>query len=301
MKETWKHRFARVDRIQMHYVSEGEGKLLLLLHGFPDFWYVWRFQIHELARHFRVVAPDLRGYNKTDKPEGVDNYRLNLISADVLGLVHALGEEKATIVGHDWGGAVAWSFAAFNPEHIEKLIILNAPHPNAYITRTKTMFRQLQKSWYVFFFQTRDVPEEVLSRDNYSFLKNMLRQSLIKKNALTEEDLEWYGKAWSQPEALTAALNYYRANMNPSTLFSQRTITFPKITSPTFVIWGEKDVALSKNLIADADRYVDAPYFIKYFPNCGHWVQLEEPNLVNNNITEFIRRTRYTERKGKRS
>jgi pimeloyl-ACP methyl ester carboxylesterase len=301
MKETWKHRFARVNGIQMHYVSEGEGKLLLLLHGFPDFWYVWRFQIQELARHFRVVAPDLRGYNKTDKPEGVDNYRLNLISADVLGLVHALGEEKATIVGHDWGGAVAWSFAAFNPEHIEKLIILNAPHPNAYIARTKTMFRQLQKSWYVFFFQTPYFPEEVLSRDNYSFLKNMLRQSLIKKNAFTEEDLELYEKAWSQPGALTAALNYYRANMNPSILFSQRTITFPKITSPTFVIWGEKDVALSKNLIANTDRYVDAPYFIKYFPNCGHWVQLEEPDLVNNNIIEFISRTRHTERKGKRS
>jgi len=289
MKETWKHDFVKVDEIRMHYVTQGEGKLLLLLHGFPDFWYVWRFQIPELARHFRVVAPDLRGYNETDKPEGVDKYRLNLLAEDILELIHALGERRAIIVGHDWGGVVAWSLAAFNPEATEKLVVLNAPHPNAYTTRTKGLPRQLQKSWYVFFFQIADIPEEVLSRNDYFFLKNMLRLSFVKKDVLTDEDLKVYAEAWSRPEALTAALNYYRANMNPAILFSERTIAFPKIKSPTLVVWGEQDAALSKALIVDTDEFVDAPYSIKYLPNCGHWVQLEEPELVNKYILEFLK------------
>lgn len=289
MKEAWKHGFVKVDGVRMHYVTQGEGKLLLLLHGFPDFWYVWRLQIPALARHFRVVAPDLRGYNETDKPEGVDNYLLHLLAGDVLGLIHALGEERAVVVGHDWGGIVAWSLAAFNPQAVEKLVILNAPHPNAYVMRTRNLFRQLQKSWYVFFFQTAEVPEEVLSRNNYAFLKNMLLQSFVKRDVLTEEDLKAYVEAWSKPKALTAALNYYRANMNPAILFSERTVAFPKIKAPTLVIWGEKDAALSKDLIVNTEEFVDAPYSIKYLPECGHWVQLEEPELVNKHITEFVK------------
>ncbi len=293
MKETWKHGFAKADEIRMHYVSQGEGKLLLLLHGFPDFWYLWRFQIPELAKHFRVVAPDLRGYNETDKPEGIDKYRLHLLAGDILGLIHALGEERAIIVGHDWGGVVAWSLAAFNPEATEKLVILNAPHSSAYAIKIKSSLRQLQKSWYVFFFQTADIPEEVLSRNNYSFLKSMLRSSFVKRDVLTDEDLKIYAKVWSKPGALTSAINYYRANMNPAILFSERTITFPKIRSPTLVIWGEKDAALSKDLIADTDEFVEASFSIRYLPNCGHWVQLEEPELVNKYICEFLKASKY--------
>jgi len=291
MKETWKHGFVETDEIRMHYVTQGKGKLLLLLHGFPDFWYVWRFQISELAKHFRVVAPDLRGYNETDKPEGVDKYSLNILAGDVTGLIRALGEKKAIIIGHDWGGAVAWSFAAFSPEATEKLVIMNAPHPNAYTTKTKSSLRQLQKSWYVFFFQTPGIPEEVLSRNNYFFLKEMLRSSSVKKDVFIDKELEAYTEAWSKPGALTGAINYYRANMNPAIIFSERTITFPKIKSPTLVIWGEQDVALSKELTVGMDEFVDAPYSIKYVPNCGHWVQLEEPELVNKYILEFLKKS----------
>jgi pimeloyl-ACP methyl ester carboxylesterase len=291
MKETWKHVFVKTNGVRTHYVTQGEGKLLLLLHGFPDFWYVWRFQIPELAKHFRVVAPDLRGYNETDKPEGIDKYRLNLLAGDILGLVHALGEKRAITVGHDWGGVVAWSLAAFNPEAVEKLVILNAPHPNAYISRTRILLRQLQKSWYVFFFQTADIPEEVLSQNDYLFLKNMLCHSFAKKETLTEKDLEIYAKAWSKPGALTAAINYYRANMNPAILFSERTMAFPKIKSPTLVIWGERDVALSKDLIVDNHEFVDAPYSIKYLPKGGHWIQLEEPKIVNKYLLEFLKKS----------
>lgn len=289
VKETWKHDFVKVNGIRMHYVTQGEGKLLLLLHGFPDFWYVWRFQIPVLARDFRVVAPDLRGYNETDKPEGVENYRLHLLVEDVRGLIHALGEERAVLVGHDWGGIVGWSLAAFNPQVVEKLVILNAPHPNAYIMRTRGLLRQLQKSWYVFFFQAAYVPEEVLSRNGFAFLKNMLLQSFAKKNVLTEEDLKVYLEAWAKPKALTAALNYYRANMNPSILFSEKIVAYPKVKVPTLVIWGEKDAALSKDLVANTEEFVDAQYSIKYLPECGHWVQLEEPELVNKHIVEFVK------------
>jgi len=288
MKESWKHGFADVGEIRMHYVTQGKGKLLLLLHGFPDFWYLWRFQISPLAEHFRVVAPDLRGYNETDKPKDVDKYRLIFLTQDVLGLMNALGEKEAMIVGHDWGGAVAWCLAAYYPEATEKLVVLNAPHPNAYTKRISGLWRQLQKSWYVFFFQTPDIPEKVLSRNNYAFLKSMLLNSLVKKGVFTDEDLSAYVNAWSKPGALTAAINYYRANMHPAILFSEKMVAFPKIKSPTLVVWGDQDVALSKDLIIDTDEFVDAPYSMKYFPDCGHWVHLEEPELVTKCLLEFL-------------
>ncbi len=288
MMEPWSHRFVNVNGLRMHYVTQGSGKLVLLLHGFPDFWYVWRFQIPELAKHFQVVAPDLRGYNKTDKPVGVDNYRLNLLAGDIRGLMDVLDEEVGMIVGHDWGGAIAWSFAAFHPTRTEKLAILNAPHPNAYTRRAKLSLLQLQKSWYVFFFQTFDIPEEVLSRNEYSFLKKMVKSSFVKAEALTEEDLRLHAEAWSQPGALTAMLNYYRANMNPSIMFLDRSLAFPKISAPTLIVWGEQDAALSKGLSDNIEEFVDARHLSKYIPTCGHWVQLEEPKLVNEYLTEFF-------------
>lgn len=288
MKDELKHGFANVNGIRMHYVTQGKGKLLLLLHGFPDFWRVWKFQISELAKHFRVVAPDLRGYNETDKPEGVEKYSLNFLVKDIRELITALGEKHAILVGHDWGGIIAWSLAAFNPETIEKLVILNAPHPQVYMTKTQDSFRQLQKSWYIFFFQTPDIPEQVLSRKNYAFLRNMIQLSFTKKGILSEEDWKAYAEAWSKPGGLKAAINYYRANSNPSILFSEKPIVFPKIKSPTLVIWGEQDKALSKDLIVNTEKLVDASYSIKYLPNSGHWVQLEEPELVNQRIMEFL-------------
>jgi pimeloyl-ACP methyl ester carboxylesterase len=288
MKGSVEHHFVKVDGIRMHYVSKGKGRLLLLLHGFPDFWYVWRVQIPTLAKHYHVVAPDLRGYNETDKPAGVDSYRLNLLAGDVLGLIHALGEERAFVAGHDWGGAIAWSLASFNPEAVEKLVVLNAPHPNAYTMKTSGSFRQLQKSWYVFFFQMREIPEEVLSHNDYFFLKSMLTRSFSKKGVLKEGELQEYVKAWSKPGALTAALNYYRANMSPHTLFLRKTPAFPKVKSPTLGLWGEQDAALSAELFADSREFVDAQYGVRRFPEAGHWVQLEEPNLVNRHIRDFL-------------
>jgi pimeloyl-ACP methyl ester carboxylesterase len=287
--EAIEHGFVNVNGIRMHFVAQGEGELLILLHGFPDFWYVWRFQIPALAKHYRVIAPDLRGYNRTDKPGDVNEYKLNILADDIRGLINGLGVEQANIVGHDWGGVIAWSLAAFNPKIAKKLVILNAPHPNAYTAKTKDSLRQLQMSWYVFFFQTPSTPEIVLSRNDFSFLKNMVQRSFINKRILGEEDFKAYVKAWSSPGALTAALNYYRANMNPSILFSEKQVEFPKIQSPTLVIWGEQDVALSKKMIENTVDFIDAQYHIRYFPNCGHWVQLEAPEQVNKCILDFLK------------
>lgn len=292
MNETWKHNHATVNGIRMHYVTQGEGKLLLLLHGFPDFWYLWRHQIPILGKHFQVVAPDLRGYNETEKPRSIEQYRLSIIATDIVDLIRVLGKEEAIIVGHDWGGVTAWFLAAIHPQTCEKLVILNAPHPNAYTSKAKHSLRQLQKSWYVFFFQTPNIPEEVLSRENFSFLKKMLLESFSKKDVLTDEDLRAYERAWAIPGAMRAALNYYRANLNPSILFAEEARPFPKVKSPTLVIWGEKDVALSKDLIIDTEKFVDAPCIKKYLPNCGHWALLERPKLVSKMIGDFAMQTR---------
>ena len=145
--EPWQRGSAYVNGVRLHYVTRGAGKLLVLLHGFPEFWYSWRHQIPPLAEHFRIVAPDMRGYNESDKPAGVASYRLDLLTADVMGLIRAFGEDKAIVVGHDWGGGVAWTFAADFPQATERLIVLNCPHPGAFQQQIRSNFRQLRRSW----------------------------------------------------------------------------------------------------------------------------------------------------------
>lgn len=289
MGESWEHKFVETNGVRLHYVVQGQGKLMILLHGFPEFWYSWRHQIPVMAKYFKVVAPDMRGYNESDKPEGVENYRLNILAEDVMGLIKALGEEKAIIVGHDWGGIVAWYFAIAHPEATEKLIIMNVPHPQVWQEKAKYNARQLQKSWYVFFFQTEKVPESYFSRNNFLAMKLMLSNSTFKKGVFSEKDLEKFVEAWSKPGALTAAINYYRANIRPEIFMEDIDLKLPKIKSPTLVIWGEEDLALTLEVSKGAEKYIDAPYTIKYIPKCGHWVQQEEPELVNKYMLEFLR------------
>lgn len=289
MSETWEHKFVETNGVRLHCVVQGRGKLMIMLHGFPEFWYSWRHQIPVMAEYFKVVAPDMRGYNESEKPEGVDKYRINLLVEDIMGLIKAFGEEKTIIVGHDWGAIVAWSFAMTHPEAAERLIIMNAPHPAVWQEKAKYSGRQLQKSWYVFFFQKEKVPESYFSRNNYIALKLMLSNSTFKKGVFSEEDLEKFMEAWSKPGALTASINYYRANIRPEIFMEEIPLKFPKITSPTLVIWGEEDVALTLEVSKGAEKYVDTSYTIRYIPKCGHWVQNEEPKVVNNYILEFLR------------
>lgn len=268
----------------------------MLLHGFPDFWYSWKDQIPALSDQFHVVAPDLRGYNKSDKPDGVKNYSTQLLVQDIIGLIKGFGKDSATIVGHDWGGAIAWNMAMMIPKSVSKLIILNCPHPIPLLEAFWSMrFQQLQKSWYVFFFQLSNVPEDVLSRNNYETLQRMMKSSFVNRSALTDKDLEKYIEAWSQPGALAAAINYYRANWNITNILtmsdSQKEAIlqrFPKIKCPTLVIWGEKDVALDKSLNLDIEKYIENEIQTNYISNAGHWVHIEVPEQVNTLIHNFL-------------
>ena len=289
MSETWEHKFVQTNGIRLHCVVQGQGKLMVMLHGFPEFWYSWRHQIPIMAKYFKVIAPDMRGYNQSEKPEGAENYRMNLLVEDVMGLIEFFGEEKAIIVGHDWGAIVSWAFAMAHPEATERLIIMNVPHPAVWQEKAKYIARQLQKSWYIFFFQKEKVPESYFSRNNYLALKLMLSKSTVREGVFSDEDLKRFVEAWSKPGALTASINYYRANIRPEIFMKEVSLKFPKITSPTLVIWGEKDLALTLEISKGAEKYVDAPYTIKYIPRCGHWVQNEEPELVDKYILEFLR------------
>jgi len=267
----------------MHYVTQGEGPLVVLLHGFPEFWYSWRYQIPFLAEHgYKAVAPDLRGYNDTDKPR--IGYDMPTLLGDIAGLIRGLGQERAVIVGHDWGGVLAWFFAAYYPELTERLIVLNAPHPLA-MEREVRKLRQLRKSWYVFAFQLPWLPEYILLRNNANEVGRMLCGAALQKSAFPREITAKYQEAMSKPGAMTAALNYYRQLLHPSTRrFSKKT---PRITAPTLLIWGEHDIALDIGLTYDLEQWVENIQ-VRRLPDSGHWVQQEQPDKVNQLMLEFL-------------
>jgi pimeloyl-ACP methyl ester carboxylesterase len=266
-------------------VIQGEGPLVVLLHGFPEFWHSWRHQIPFLAEHgYMAVAPDLRGYNDTDKPR--TGYDVVTLIQDIEGLVTGLGREKAIIVGHDWGGALAWAFAMRYPHRTERLIVMNAPHPSA-MARELRSGKQLRKSWYVFLFQLPWLPEKLLLRNHANGVGRMLRGAAVQKDAFPREVTAKYQEAMSKPGAMTAALNYYRQ------LFRRSPGAFLReakhIHVPTLLIWGEQDIALGIELTHGLEQWVDNIQ-VKYIPDSGHWVQQEKPELVNQLMLDFLRR-----------
>lgn len=282
--DRWKHNFISTNGLRLHYVSQGSGKLMLMLHGFPEFWYSWRYQIEEFSSDYHTVAVDLRGYNDSDKPQGIEAYCMSELIADVKGLIQGLGYEDCILVAHDWGGAIAWNFADAYPEMVEKLIILNIPHPAKFVEGLQTP-QQLLKSWYVFAFQIPWLPEFLLQLNDYQAIKNAFSRMAIAKNAFSQEDLNAYRDAAAKPGALTAMINYYRS-IFPS-LFPRKRKQWSVLDIPTLTIWGEDDTALGKELTYGTDTYV-REWQIKYIPECSHWVQQEQPAVVNSYIQEFI-------------
>lgn len=258
---------------------------MLMLHGFPEFWYSWRHQIAEFAQDYRVVALDLRGYNHSDKPEGVEAYAMQELVKDIEGVITGLGYQDCILVSHDWGGAIAWNFAYIYPTMVEKLVVLNLPHPAKFLKGLRT-FPQLFRSWYIFLFQLPLIPEIVLQRNNYQAIASALTDMAIDKSAFTPEDLNAFKQAAAQPGALTAMLNYYRCIFRQ--LFSSTQRSWNVIAIPTLMIWGEKDSVFGKELTYNTGEYV-SNLQVKYIPNCSHWVQQEQPELVNNYIREFLR------------
>ena len=282
--DRWEHNFINTNGIKLHYVARGTGKLILMLHGFPEFWYSWRHQIDEFSQDYHTVALDLRGYNDSDKPDRVANYRMSELIADIRGVISGLGYEDCILIAHDWGGAIAWNFAYAYPEMVEKLIVLNMPHPAKFAEGLQTP-QQLLKSWYVFAFQIPWLPEFVFQLNNYQAIAEAFSGMAIDKTAFSQEDLNAYREAAAKPGALTAMINYYRC-IFPS-LFQGDRQSWGVLDVPTLTIWGEKDTALGKELTYGTEAYV-RDWQIKYIPNCSHWVQQEQPAVVNMYIKEFL-------------
>jgi epoxide hydrolase 4 len=283
VSDPWRHEHIQANGLRFHYVTAGDGPLLLLLHGFPQFWYGWRHQIPALAKRFRVVAPDLRGYNETEKPTRVRDYRVDILADDVAALVKALGEKSAYVAGHDWGGAVAWVAAANHPDVVTKLAILNCPHPGQMRKALLTNPRQLMKSWYMFFFQLPWLAERRLLANDAAIANVVFRGLARNKAAFTDADMAELKKAILVPGAMKAALSYYRAAFRyPWAGPKQR------IAAPTLVIWGENDTALGKELTYGQEKFVKGTYRIEYIPECSHWVNEEQPAKVNQLLLDFF-------------
>ena len=288
----WKHEYAKVNGVRLHYVTQGKGPLIIFLHGFPEFWYEWKNQLPEFAKDHRVVAPDMRGYNLSEKPAGVDRYQMQDLVEDVRALADHLGYKKFMLVGHDWGGGVAWSFAIAHPEYLDKLVIVNCPHPAILARELAENPAQQKASQYMLLFRSPQA-EQTLSANNYAALVDGVLGDGLKSGVFTEADKQAYIEAWSQPGALTGGLNYYRAaNLGPPSPDSPAAPAADAssmiVKVPTLVIWGEKDTALLTGNLDGMDKFVPN-LTVKRIPEGSHWVIHEKPAVVNGYIREFIK------------
>jgi pimeloyl-ACP methyl ester carboxylesterase len=276
-----RHGYAELSEARLHYVEAGpaDGPTVVLLHGFPEFWYGWRFQIPTLAAAgLRVIAPDMRGYNLSEKPPGVAAYAPRRLAADIRELIRERGAERALLAGHDWGAAVAWVVAMAHPEVVERLAILNVPHPRRMVAALRRPGRQLLRSWYMFFFQPPWLPERVLAAGDWWMLRYSFEHD-ARPEAFTPADIDRYRTAWSQPGAAEAMLNYYRASMRRPP--SGRGDGLQPIQAPTLVIWGERDRALGSELADPPPEDVPGLERVVRLPEASHWVQHDAPERVS--------------------
>src|SRR6266481_1717941 len=246
----FKHEYADVNGVRLHYVTAGKGKLIMFVHGFPEFWYEWKNQLAEFGQDYQAVAPDMRGYNLSSKPAEVDQYQVKYMVEDLRALAEKLGHKKFILVAHDWGGAVAWAFAIAHPDYLEKLVIINAPHPGVFQRELRENPAQQKASQYMLMFRSAQA-EQTLSANNYATLVQAVLGEGLKTGVFTEADKQAYIEAWSQPGALTGGLNYYRASrVGPPTRDDKQGPNFAaglsslEVKVPTLVIWVEKDTAL---------------------------------------------------------
>jgi epoxide hydrolase 4 len=269
-------RFADVGTgVRLHYVEAGEGPLVVLLHGFPDHHRSWRHQIPALVdAGFRVVAPDMRGYGESDAPPSWRDYHMELLAADVAGLIEALGAQRAFVVGHDWGAAVAWMVATLHPERVERLAILNVPHPDTMLRTLRKSPKQLLHSWYMFFFQIPWLPERVAAQMGRRFLETAYRDARPGAALLRS------------PGGLKGPIDYYRAALRQSPRRAQA--QFAPIPAPVLVIWGVQDRFLTEQMADPDPRWVPDVRVVK-LPDASHWVQHDEPERVSTLLIEHFR------------
>lgn len=296
------HQFIESNGIRLHLATAGpkDGRPVLFLHGFPDFWYGWRKQIPFFAKTgLRVLAPDQRGYNLSDKPTGRAPYALDELAADMVGLIDQLDYEKVCLVGHDWGAGVAWWMAEHTPDRVEKLAILNVPHGEVMKDTIRHQFSQFKKSWYIFFFQIPWLPEWLCQRNNYQLMARALIGS-SRPGTFTPGDLAEYRQAWSQPGSLTAMINWYRAYVqsppSKSPGSSHEMVFRDQVTAdhekrihvPTTIIWGAQDRFLNRSMAKASAALCDNASLV-YFEEASHWVKDEEADSVNNLLLNFFK------------
>jgi pimeloyl-ACP methyl ester carboxylesterase len=284
---------ARIDcgEVTLHCVLAGDPQkpLVVLLHGFPESWYSWRHQIPVLAAHFRVAVPSLRGYGASDRPADVAAYAMPRLTGDVRGLIRALGAADAAVVGHDWGGGIAWAFAIDHPDACRKLAVCNCPHPAIFQKALLSNPRQMLRSWYMLFFQIPRLPEWILTRNHLAAVERAFRSMVVRKDreVFSDADLRELKRAFDPPGAMTAAVNYYRAQVrDPSNM--KRYSLDSRIHCPTLLVWAEDDVALGKELTVGTEKLIDAPFQLRFVPDCSHWVQQERPEAVNEALLAFL-------------
>lgn len=282
------HHYTQVNGIRMHYVQAGDGPLMLCLHGFPEFWYSWRHQIAAFRAAYTVVAPDLRGYNETAKP--ATGYDVLTLLEDVRQLLTSLTDQPAVVLAHDWGGALAWLLASQYPELVERLVVMNIPHPAVFENAVRRNPAQALRSWYMGLFQLPGIPELLFTANDYALVETVFRGAAIRKEAFSDEDIAAYQAALSVPGTLTAALNWYRALPQANSLLRDRDLT---VRVPTLLVWGTADVALGSELTHGTEQYVP-DLTIHYIANCSHWVQQEQPALVNTAVATFLQQAQPT-------
>ena len=268
-----KHGYADSNGVKIHYVTAGSGPLVVMIHGFPDFWYTWRHQMEGLADKFQVVAIDQRGYNLSDKPKGVENYRVGLLVADVAAVIKALGRDKAIIVGHDWGGLVAWTFAMTNPQMTDKLVILNLPHPRGLMRELAHNPQQQKNSQYARTFQQPDAASKLSAEQLARYVADDASRAKYVE-AFQRSDFE-------------AMLNYYKANY-PREPYVEQSGPVVKVQAPVLMFHGLKDSALLPGALNDTWEWLERDLTLVTVPNAGHWVQQDAPDVVSRTMKWWL-------------
>jgi len=278
--------YLKTNGIKLHLVMAGpkDGQPVFLLHGFPESWRGWLKQIDPLAKAgYRVIVPDQRGYNLSDKPKGIKAYAIDKLSKDILGLVDALGYKKVNLIGHDWGAVVAWALAIWHPERLHKMGILNVPHPAVMLNFLRCGDpEQLRRSWYIFAFQIPWLPEYLLRVNDWRRTVRVLRDS-GKIHTFTNEDIAEYKRAWAQPGAMTAMINWYRA----AARYLPKLLKDRRLKVPTLMLWGMQDMALSHRMARPSMDYCDKGKLV-FFEDATHWVQHDEAAAVTQLLIEFL-------------
>jgi pimeloyl-ACP methyl ester carboxylesterase len=282
-----RNRWVEANGQRFEVAEAGAGdRLALCLHGFPELNFSWRHQMPMLAdMGYRVWAPNQRGYGKSSRPSGIEAYAIPNLVADAAALIDASGARSVTLIGHDWGAMVAWFFAMNKARPLERLVTMNVPHPACFARELRT-WKQLRKSWYMFFFQLPVVPERMLTANDALAVRRAFRDSAIDKSRFPDADLDVYARAARQPGAMTAMINWYRAAA-PGRASAQGARDYPVILTPTLIVWGEEDVALDIATLDGTDRYV-RDLTIERLPGVSHWVQNEAYEEVNRILAEWL-------------